>query len=179
MIAGGRYGRGPAIASLAATSLVIGGCAFSGETPPTVTVADVRLTGLGLLDEAALLTLCVTNPNSSALSFSKVHFTLDVADARLADGVNEVPVRLPPKQSTLVPFVVATTVRNVGSQLASTLGTGRAVYRISGAVAFSAFPIPIPFSKDGSLSLLNAGLTLAAAGEFPAPTACASTDVRT
>ena len=137
------------------------GCALATAAPPEVEVAAVELRGLGLLDQALGVTLCVSNPNNAELSFRRVTVALEVAGEPLAESTSEVPVRLPPRSSVLVPFTVATTVRNIGPQLLDIVSTGGVDYRVRGRVQLGgALPITLPFSRGGRLDLLAAGAQL-------------------
>ena len=128
---------------------------------PGVEVAAVELRGLGVLDQALGVTLCVSNPNDTELSFRRVTVALDVAGTPLAESTSEVPVRLPPRSSVLVPFTVATTVRNLGPQLLDVVRTGGLEYRVRGRVQLDgALPITLPFSRSGGLDLVAAGMRL-------------------
>ena len=111
--------------------------------------------------------LCATNPNRIELDFVRVGFALDVSGAKLADGASEAPIRLPPSSSTLVPIAVMMTDLNLGQQPLAILTTGSISYRLDGAVTLAALPIPIPFSRTGDLSVLGAGLQVAAANSLP------------
>ena len=119
--------------------------------------------GLGLLDQSLGVTLCVSNPNDAELSFRRVAVTLEVAGAPLAESASETPVRLPPRASVLVPFTVATTMRNIGPQLLDVVSTGGVDYRVRGRVQLDgALPITLPFSRGGRLDLLAGGTRLLA-----------------
>ena len=141
--------------------LLAAGCALATAMPPEVEVAAVELRGLGLLDQALGVTLCVSNPNDAELSFRRVTVGLEVAGAPLADSASETPVRLPPRSSVLVPFTVATTVRNLGPQVLDVARTGGVEYRVRGRVQLDgALAVALPFSRSGRLDLLAAGLRL-------------------
>lgn len=142
-------------------ALLASGCALATATPPEVEVAVVELRGLGLSDQALGVTLCVSNPNDTELSFRRVTVALEVAGAPLADSASEVPVRLPPRSSVLVPFTVATTVRNLGPQVLDVVRLGGVEYRVRGRVQLDgALGITLPFSRGGRLDLLAAGAQL-------------------
>ena len=141
-----------------ALALLAAGCALAAATPPEVEVADFELRDLGLLDQTLGVTLCVSNPNTTELSFRRVTAVLEVANAPLAEGASEVPVRLPPMASVLVPFTARTTARNLGPQLWDVVHSGGVEYRFRGSVQLDgALGISLPFSRTGRLSLLAAG----------------------
>ncbi len=80
-------------------------------------------------------------------------FDVDVGGERLASGVNDSPVTLPPMQSVSLPFSVATTTRNLGAQLGSIFGTGTIPYTVSGHVVLRDFSlIGIPYSVAGRVT---------------------------
>lgn len=144
-----------------ALALLAAGCALAVATPPEVEVADVELRGLGLLDQALGVTLCVSNPNTTELSFRSVTVALEVANAPLAEGASERPVRLPPMASVLVPFTARTTARNLGPQLWDVVRSGGVAYRLRGSVQLDGpLGISLPFSRTGRLGLLAAGARL-------------------
>ena len=141
--------------------LAAAGCSLMTATRPQVDVRSVVLRGAGLLDQALDIELCVSNPNDSALNFRRVTAGVEVGGAALAEGASETAVLLPPRSSTLVPFQVVTTVRNLGPQLVGVLQTGSVDYRIHGTVQLTgAVGITIPFSHRGRFGLLAAGQDL-------------------
>ena len=155
-------------------ALGLGGCALATAVPPSVDVLGVQLTGLGLTEQQLSLTLCVTNPNGQALDFRRVTADLDVSGLSLANGVSELAVRLPARSSTVVPFTVVTTVRNLGAQLLGIARTGIVDYRVHGTVALDGLAgIPLPYSRSGRLDALAGGLDLvSSASDAPGPSAC-------
>lgn len=159
-------------ALFSASALGLLNCAMLSATSPTIAVADIRLTGIGLLEQSVLLTLCVTNPNHTELDFERVHFVLNVSGSAIARGTSEIPTRLPPTASTMVPIAITTTDRNLRSQILSTLQTGSIAFSLDGRVTLACVPFPISFNKAGDLSLLSAGLQLAAVDQSPAATPC-------
>ncbi len=156
----------------AALLLSLGGCALGPANPPGVEVQDVRLTGIGGLQQLLAVTLCVTNPNDNEIAFRRVTADLDVAGAPLAAGVSDLSVRLPPHASTLVPFTVTTTVQNLGPQLLGIIQSGVVDYRVHGTVTLQNFGLTLPYSRAGQLDPLSGGLSLAAAANDPAPSRC-------
>ena len=164
-------GRARVVAAAAAS--LAAGCALITAAPPGVEVAAVELRALGLLDQALGVTLCVTNPNRTELSFRRVSVAVDVGDAPLAAGASDAAVLLPPLTSVLVPFAVTTTVRNLGPQLLAVARSGAVEYRLSGTVTLAgSLPLDLPFSRRGRLDLLTAAPAVLA--EAPSPsTRCA------
>lgn len=144
------------LGALAAT-LFVEGCALLRAMPPEVVVQQVALRGIGLLDQILTVSLCVSNLNDSELDFRRVNLVVDIAGFPLADSTSETPVLLPPRASTLVPFRVVTTVRNLGPQLLAILNAGGVDYRLHGTVQFTGvLAITLPFSHIGRLDPLAA-----------------------
>ncbi len=150
-------------------------CALVTATPPQVEVASVQVRGAGLLDQALAVTLCVTNPNTSQLSFRRIVVDVDAEGSPLAEGVSDTPVRLPPGSSVLVPFTVVSTVRNLGPQLLRAISTGTVDYRLHGSITLDTLGITVLFSRSGRLDLLSAGLGMLA--DAAAPKTLRATDV--
>ncbi len=151
----------------------VSGCALASAAPPSVEVLNVRLTGIGLTGQQIATTLCVTNPNDADLAFRRVAVALDVSGLPLAEGASDLPVRLPPRSSTPVPFTVNTTVQNLGPQLLGVLRTGSLDYRVHGSVSLGgALGIALPFSRSGRLDPLAGGLGLASAASDATPGKC-------
>ncbi len=154
-------------------ALANGGCTLLTASPPQVQVQSVQLQGLGLLDQALAVTLCVTNTNDAALGFRRVTTALDVAGLPLATGAAEVAVQLPAHAATLVPFAVTTTVRNLGPQLLAVLQSGSVAYRLHGTVQLEGvLPITVPYGRAGRLDVGTIGQALLADAGLPAATDC-------
>ncbi len=157
----------------AVITVLCASCALVTATPPQVAVASVQLRGAGLLDQSLAVTLCVTNPNASELSFRRIAVGVDAEGSPLAEGVSDTPVRLPPGSSVLVPFTVVSTVRNLGPQLLGVISTGAVDYRLHGTVTLDTLGITVPFSRSGRLDLLSAGPGLLADAAMPNTPRCA------
>ncbi len=174
-------------AALLAGFLLLGtGCALLGAARPQIEVASVELRRVGLLDQSLRLGLCAYNPNNQEFAFRRIDVALDVADTPLAQGVTDSVVLLPPHQSVLIPFDVATTTRNVPAQLLGTLVAGAVEYRLHGSVQLAgSLGISLPFSREGRLTLLNAapalvvaaGQTLLADRAAPGNAGCGSSRI--
>lgn len=161
------------LALIALLPLGLSGCVLAAA-PPSVDVVGVQLTGLGLTEQQLSLTLCVTNPNPSALAFRRVTADLDVSGLSLAEGASDLAVRLPARSSTLVPFTVVTTVRNIGAQLLNIVRSGSVDYRVHGTIALDELAgIALPYSRSGRLDPLAGSLDLvSSAADAGSPSAC-------
>lgn len=155
-------------------ALLATGCALLTAVPPQVEIRDVSLRAAGLFGEVLAVDLCVSNPNASALDFRRARVALDVERAPFAQGQSEAAVLLPPRASTLVPFEVAVTNRNLGPQLLGVLRTGGLDYRLHGTLTLTgALALDVPFSRSGHLDLLSAGQGALTYEAAPVATRCA------
>ena len=137
--------------------LLAAACSLLTARPPEVEVLSVMLRGVGPLNQALAVELCVSNPNSVALAFRSVTAVVDVNGAVLAEGASEAAVLLQPHSSTVVSFEVVTTLRNLGMQLNGISKTGGLDYRIHGTVELTgSLAIAVPYSHQGRLGLLSA-----------------------
>ena len=155
---------------------LVAGCALASAAPPRIEVATVELREVGLLEQSLRVGLCVFNPNDQELAFRGISVGIDLAGAPLATVGSESSVLLPPHQSVLVHFGVATTVRNLGSQLLTTLMTGAIEYRLHGSVQLAgSLGLTVPFSRRGHLDLMDAGQDLLSDQAASAGVGCDST----
>ena len=157
---------GPLLVAAASSTL-------ASADPPTVAVVQAELRGVGLLEQTFAVALCVTNPNGAEFAFQRVRIAVDLAGTPLAESKSEVAVRLPGRTSTLVPFAVTTTIRNLGPLLLSVIRIGSLDYRMHGTVQLAgALPLSLPFSRSGHLGLISAGRDLLADAAAPAGSNC-------
>ncbi len=156
-------------------SCAVQGCAT--VRPPQVDVLQAQLSTAGLLDQQLQVLLCVSNPNQRELAFSKATANLDIGGQRLASAVNETPVTLPPLGSVTLPFLVATTTRNLVGQIDSIFSTGAIHYTVSGHIVLRDFSvIGIPYSVSGKLTPQSvAGELVGMGGKPVVPGACGRT----
>ncbi len=106
---------------------------------------------------------------------ARVRVGLDLEGTAFAEGESAAAVSLPPRSSTLVPFQVTTTARNLGPQLLGVLRAGGVDYRVHGTVTLTgALALSLPFSQRGRLSLLAAEQGALADAAMPGATACGS-----
>ncbi len=153
------------------------GCA--AVQSPSVDVLQARLLSAGLLDQQFQVWLCVSNLNPRKLTFSRVTFDVDVGGGRLASGVNDSPIILPPLGAVALPFSVAPTTRNLGAQLGSILSTGSVSYTVSGRIVFRDFSlVGIPYSVSRRVIPTDAAAGLiSVAGDASVPADCGAAEL--
>ena len=117
------------------------GCAWA-FTPPSVRVAEVRLTSLNFTGGAIQVDLEVENPNRFALESQDFRYTLAFADGgadrrewvTLAEGRAADPVRVPARDTGLVTVAVPFDLASVGAALGRLLRSGELEYRFTGEI---------------------------------------------
>lgn len=89
---------------LAAVALALAGCAGLpiGLEAPKVSLADITLTGGGLVEQRFRLTLRMHNPNDRDIAIEGLTFAVELNGAEFAQGASNRPVVLGRLSDTLV-----------------------------------------------------------------------------
>jgi LEA14-like dessication related protein len=135
------------------------GCALFFENP-SVSIAEVRVSSVGLTGATAQVELDVSNPNGFALTAEGVRYRLSFADAQaeegwrtLAEGETEEKVVIAARDTTQVRLSVPFTYASLGRALQSLLNAGSLPYRLDGDVKIDApvRDVRVAFDRRGSL----------------------------
>lgn len=144
--------------ALAAASLgvtVVGGCTGLqlGMQKPDVTVVSIRLLDGNLLEQRFLLTLRVTNPNTSEISIEGLTFAVDLNGQPFAKGVSNQAVVIPRLGDGTVEVTATTGLASFLRQFKA-FGKGRekVEYRIKGRLVTGNFG-GINFDQTGDVGL--------------------------
>lgn len=147
-------------ASLATALLVTAwGCALFFRSP-TVRIADVRVTSLGLAGATAQVALDVVNPNRYDLTALAVRYRLAFADEDadlgwrlLAEGESDERLVVGRRDTAQVTLSVPFRYLDLGRALGSLLDEGELRYRLDGDVKFDApvRDVRVPFDQRGTL----------------------------
>jgi len=127
------------VVTLGLVPALVTGCGL-GFQRPTVTVAQIRLTQLGLSGGTMSVALEIENPNGYALEGEDFHYALAFAEGGAADedwlplsqGVVAEPVRVPARGTGRVDMSLPFEFATVGRALTSLLRRGELEYRFSG-----------------------------------------------
>ena len=152
------------LATLAAVGAMVlpagaSGCALLFKNP-TVSIADVTVSSVGLTGATAQVALEVANPNGYALTAEGVRYRLSFADAQadegwrtLAEGETEEKVVIAARDTTQFRLSVPFTYASLGRALQNLLSSGSLPYRLDGDVKIDApvRDVRVSFDRRGSL----------------------------
>lgn len=140
---------------------LVAGCASTTEfaNPPRVTLADLRLAEMTLMEQRYAATLRVQNPNDARLNVSGMEYTIYVNGRKFADGVRSENFSVPGYGETLVEVNLTSTVLRVFEQFKnlSESKTKEFNYRIAGSLSLVGLAGSIPFSHQDVLDLSTGG----------------------
>jgi LEA14-like dessication related protein len=118
---------------------------------PKVSVAEVGIKSISLLEQHFDVGLRLTNPNDFDLKIEALEFEFELNGRAFAKGLSDVPTLIPASSSTVLRVDAMTESTNLLQQikmLPETLKQG-APYRIKGRVKTDALPVWLPFEQTG------------------------------
>jgi len=134
---------------------MVGGCAGLqfGMKKPEVSVASIRLLDGNLLEQRFMLTLRVTNPNTSDISVEGLSFTLDINGQHFARGVGNQPVVIPRLGEATLDVTATTGLAGFLRQFKELMkGRDTLEYRIKGRLVTGNFG-GIDFDQTGEVGM--------------------------
>ncbi len=139
------------------TTVLISGCAATSElaNPPRVSLADIRLAEVGLVEQRYAARLRVQNPNDAQLNVRGMEYTIYVNGRKFADGVSGRDFRVPGYGEEIIDVNLTSTVLRVFEQFRSlSHGESRIFrYRIAGSLSLAGLRGSIPFSHEDVIDL--------------------------
>lgn len=145
------------------TVAVVAGCSLFYESP-TVRIAAVRVTQVGLTGATAEIGLVVDNPNGFDLTATGLEYRLDFEDepgaeggeagwTTIAEGESRDPVTVPGEETSDVTLSVPFRYEDVGRAVRRYLVSGELRYRLSGALRVDGpvGRIRVPFDETGDV----------------------------
>jgi LEA14-like dessication related protein len=136
--------------------LALAACAAfpSRLEPPSVTLADVRPTQIGLLEQQYALKIRVQNPNQVELPLSGVSFQVELNGRPFAKGVSPQSTTVPAFGEVLLDVSAVGSLSGILDQLNAIRAARpeRIDYRLQGKLATSGLG-NLPFDQKGSLDL--------------------------
>ena len=136
---------------------LISGCAATSElaNPPRVSLADLRLAEVSLIEQRYAAKLRVQNPNDADLSVRGMEYTIYINGRKFADGVSGRKFSVPSYSEKIIEVSLTSTVLRVFEQLQN-LSSGEAQnfrYRITGSLSLDGLRGSIPFSHEDVIDL--------------------------
>jgi LEA14-like dessication related protein len=125
---------------------------------PKVKVVDVGISGNPFLAPKApvdaILHLCVTNPNSYALTVSRVAYSAMIGTRRVASGEKVEEIRIEPSGDTIVKIPVHLAPEAFAEAMREVLAARALPYEFNGSVGVVApvvGVVQVPFSRHGTI----------------------------
>lgn len=122
-------------ALILALSALAGACALAGRMRferPTVELAQVRVTGIGLTGGTLDLLFDVYNPNTYTLQTTRMDVTLALEETPFGDVAMERAVELPREAATQITIPLRFTWEGVGAGARALITRGSVRYRLEG-----------------------------------------------
>jgi len=148
-----------------AAQIAISACALFMQSP-SVSIARVTVSSIGLEGATARVALEVSNPNGFTLTSEGLDYRLafeeanavqdDVVDWRvIAEGASDASASVPGKETRQVTLSVPFRYEDVGHAFQQFLRSGELRYRLTGRVRFDAplRNVLVPFEQTGTMGL--------------------------
>jgi LEA14-like dessication related protein len=145
-----------AFARAACLLALISGCATSGPVnPPRVTLADLRLVEVSLVEQRYAAKLRIQNPNEADLGVRGMEYTIFINGRKFADGVSGRHFTVPGFGETIVQVDLTSTVLRMFEQLQNLSSGESKVFRygIAGSLSLDGFRGSVPFSHEDQIDL--------------------------
>jgi LEA14-like dessication related protein len=125
---------------------------------PSVTLAGVKLAGLGLFEQRLVTTLRIQNPSSAELALAGVSVEIELNGNTFSRGVNPASIVIPAYAQDTVSVETISTTSGVVRQLRALGKAGvKLNYRLKGQLQPRDRPDPIAFDDKGVISLTDLG----------------------
>lgn len=145
------------LARAACLLALISGCATTGElaNPPRVSLADLRIAEVSLVEQRYTAKLRVQNPNDVDLGVRGMEYSIYINGRKFADGVSGRHFTVPGYGETIVEVGLTSTVLRVFDQLHN-LSRGESKvfrYSIAGSLSLDGLQTSVPFSHEDEIDL--------------------------
>ena len=133
------------------------GCAslIQQTEPPNISITNLKLVDVQLLEQQYALTVRVQNPNNFPLSINGLSYKLELNDSKLAQGVSNQALTIPAFGEQKLELTMVSGTFGIIRQLQSLEQGNQKVmdYRLSGKLNLTNQLLPVYFEKTGSLDL--------------------------
>lgn len=141
--------------------VVLAACSTLGKQAfkqPVVTLADVKVTGVGLQGGSLDVVLNIDNPNDFRLDATQLNYNVLVDTMPLANGTTTQRFTVEGKRSQQVHIPITFTYSGIGAAGRSLMNTGSVNYTVKGNVTVGSaigVNVTVPFSQTGRYSTLG------------------------
>ena len=143
--------------ALILNGLLTTGCAslVQPTEPPLVSVINLKLLDVQLLEQQYGLTMRIQNPNDFPFPIKGLSYNLEVNGSELAHGVSNKAITIPAFGEKKLELTMVSGTFGIIRQLQSLEQTKQQAlkYRLSGKLSLSNRFLPVYFEKTGSLDL--------------------------
>jgi LEA14-like dessication related protein len=136
-------------------SALLGGCAGFGMERPRVTLSDITVKEVRILEQVFEVKLRVMNPNDTELTISGLAFDVELNDAPFASGASGERVTVPRFGSAVITAEAVSGITGIVRQLAKLAegGLTSISYRITGTVYLGSWLQRLTFEEKGEVKL--------------------------
>lgn len=136
--------------------VMVSGCAAlqTALESPQVTLNNLQVLDMTLLEQRYAVTLRVQNPNPVPLPITGMNFQLDINDSELGRGVSNRAVTVPAYGEALVEINLTSNLMRIFSQIRGleSSKTQSLRYRLSGGLSVSDRMSKLPFEYRGEFA---------------------------
>ena len=141
---------------------ILSGCAVWGKhlESPRLTLANFNVQEIKVFESIFQIELRVFNTNDIPLEIKGLDCDLELNGKRLATGVSNAQLNIPPYETVLVPMTLYSSVLGVVSVLRSLSKTEKLEYKLTGRLRLGKGTMPsvLPFKSQGELPLEGLGV---------------------
>lgn len=141
--------------ALLALPALLAGCLGIPTERPRVSIANVTLKEVKLLEQTYDMELRIQNPNDSELVINGLAFDLFVNNKTFASGLSNKSLTIPPFSTGLVTVEAISPLSGILRQIlaAQESGLAKISYRLKGAVYIGTASLKLGFDEQGEFGL--------------------------
>lgn len=134
------------------------GCGFKTGSveSPRVMVSKIKVEDINLFEAVLRIEMRVFNGNSEAFDFKGLDCQLDLENSRLATGVSNMPIHIPPHGTAVIPITVYSSVEDMARIIREIRLKDKVVYQMNGKLFMDGGffrPDKLAFQSQGEISL--------------------------
>ncbi len=143
----------PCVLSVLLAVMILMGCAGLIIQTPTVSLADIRIVEVGLLEQRFAFKLRIQNPNNMELAITGLSFAVEINGRPFAQGVSSKTVTIPPLEERLLEVTAVSNLAGMLGQVQEFLyGRNKALtWRVKGRLLTDSYGT-LNFDASGKLA---------------------------